>query len=747
MAITFPTLEHKWIKLYNSSEEQQQDYEAGNYTECCYWIIKDPNANESNELTYQYSVRTTNNDNEKLGHYYSVEEADNWSGLEIIWGYFGWEFIDYEYDGEQLLGGNFFEKITTSEVRSITDGDRLQHINNFLGSQNSITVIDTFDNSNIISAMNLNGYRPTDTNRQLTCHINDWENVKNAQGMFQNMQVTFDNNVLNLPKAIDCSYIFNSVSGNTITFNWSFPLAENLSYAFYNVQGDISPLNNNLFVQNNVTNVDYCFGSDNLSQINVNITELPAVTTAKGIFRGRMINNNNNNNNIQFLLCEYLDYALQECDLSKINNLTFTSNSLISSKGLLKGAIINNPSDTIYNSLQHLTNYNLVSCFDEYLSEINHDESNNKIKFDISNQTGSQDTVTLVDFCSNSNIQLQFVGNDKCSYDNFCTGGTIQMLPDSVLTGGKSYKNCFNGTTITGTLLPINDFDNSVEYENVYEGCTFNGTFDLNLGNNIVNIENVLKDCIIPNNFNFTNLTNNAFVRLNFSYTEVQNIFNYDISDNTSDYGYDSDYIGYKQFYIDQQFNCKGLKTQTINVYSYNDEYNVDGGQPDKMKAKSIYLIDNDFVEDLSNVTINLEQNNNTENYGDGQIMKVYLKSNSMTKTPIINFNTRNKSCSLSVDSLPNLIEFNCSNCNSTDSRSNIRLDQNNLIYFRLGNFRGEVYLSSEILDIPTLEESILANNLGYYNFTIKRSIYNQITPSTLEILLDRSTQVSIIEN
>ena len=102
MAITFPTLEHKWIKLYNSSEEQQQDYEAGNYTECCYWIIKDPNANKSNELTYQYSIRTTNNDNEKLGHYYSVEETDNWAGLEIIWGYFGWESIDYEYSGEDF---------------------------------------------------------------------------------------------------------------------------------------------------------------------------------------------------------------------------------------------------------------------------------------------------------------------------------------------------------------------------------------------------------------------------------------------------------------------------------------------------------------------------------------------------------------------------------------------------------------------------------------------------------------------
>lgn len=745
MAITFPTLEHKWIKLYNSSEEQQQDYEAGNYIECCYWIIKDPTAGESNELTYQYSVRTTNNDNEKLGHYYSVEETDNWSGLEIIWGYFGWEFIDYEYKGEQLLGGNFFEKLTTSEVRTITDGDRLQHINNFLGSQNSITVINTFDNSNIISAMNLNGYRPTDTNRQLTCHIINWNNVENAYGMFQNMQVTFDNNVLNLPKAIDCSYIFNSVSGNTITFNWSFPLAENLSYAFYNVQGDISPLNDNLFVQNSATNVDYCFGADNLSQINVNITELPKVTTAKGIFRGRKVNNNNNN--IQFLLCESLDYALQECDLSQIGGLNFTSNNLISAKGLLQGTIINNSSDTIYDSLQHLTNYNLVSCFDEYLSEINHDETNNKVKFDISGQTGSQETVTLVDFCSNSNIQLQFVGNDKCTYDNLCTGSTIQILPDSILTGGKSYKNCFNGTTITGTILPINNFDSSVEYENIYESCTFNGTFDLNFGNNIINIENVLKDCIIPTNFNLTNLINNAFVRLNFSYPEVQDVFNFDISDNTSDYGYGENYIGYKQFYIDPQFNCKKLKTQTINVYSYNDQYNTANGQPDRMASKDVYLIDNDVVEDLSNITINLEQYNSTELYGDGQLMRVYLKSNSMTKTPIISFNTRNKQCNLQVDSLPNLIEFNCSNCNSVDYRTKITIDQNNLIYFRLGNYRGEVYLTSEILDVPTLEQSILANILGYYNFSVKRSIYNQISPSTLEVLLDRATQVSIIEN
>ena len=256
--IQLPVLEHKWIKLYNSEEEQQAD--ILNYTECCYWVIKNPDAGPDNEATYQYSIRTTNNDNEKLGHYYTVETADQWSGLEIIWGYFGWEWNEYTWNEQVLQGGNLFLKIATQNVRTIPDGYRLQHINYLLGSQDSVTSIESFDNSNIISAMNLNGYRPTDTVRNLTLAISDWNNVENARGMFENIQLTVANNVLNLPKAVDCSYIFNSVAGTTITFDWNFPLAENLSYAFYNVNGDIAPYDNNQFIQDYVTNIDYCFG-------------------------------------------------------------------------------------------------------------------------------------------------------------------------------------------------------------------------------------------------------------------------------------------------------------------------------------------------------------------------------------------------------------------------------------------------------------------------------------------------------
>ena len=105
--------------------------------------------------------------------------------------------------------------------------------------------------------------------------------------------------------------------------------------------------------------------------------------------------------------------------------------------------------------------------------------------------------------------------------------------------------------------------------------------------------------------------------------------------------------------------------------------------------------------------------------------MQYKLNSNSMTHSPIINFNTKHSVCSLVVDYLPNLVEFNASNSYSTDYRTMLNFDQPNLVYFRLGNYSGEVYLSSTILDVPTLETSILANNRGYYNFTIPRSIYN----------------------
>lgn len=739
--IQLPVLEHKWIKLYNSEEEQQAD--ILNYTECCYWVIKNPDAGPDNEATYQYSIRTTNNDNEKLGHYYTVETADQWTGLEIIWGYFGWEWNEYTWNEQVLQGGNLFLKIATQTIKTIPDGNRLYHINYFLGSQDNVTSVESFDNSNIISAMNLNGYKPTDTVRNLTLAISDWNNVENARGMFENIQLTIANNTLNLPKATDCSYIFNSVAGTTITFNWNFPLAENLSYAFYNVEGDIAPYDNNQFIQDKVTNIDYCFGADNLKQINVNISQIATATTAKGLFRARIINNNNNN--IALPVCEYLDYALKECDLSQVNGINFTSNVLKSAKGLIKNSTINNLTDTFLDSLQYLTNFNLVEDFGEYLMDMNHDSTNNSVTFDISGQTGEHPNVTLVDFCSNANINLKFIGNSKCIYDNFCQGGTLTIDTDSVFTGGQSYNNMFLGTTFNSVNLPINTLENNKEYNNLYNNCVFNAASELNFGDTIVKSADILKGSILAPNFTLTNFEKLSHCDLNFSYNTVQNLFDYTISDNTSDYicsdieeisdaDTASAYIGYKYFSIDSNFNCKKIKPQTINCsprYIYNESSST---------WYSWELINNNIIEDMSDVILNF-QAGISYNWQD---TKILINSKSLVHPPSFS----------GSDSFGTIV------CNLYAAEDLILLDNfsahcefyiygNQFQYLKIGKNISRVislYIDSVNIDVNTFTQSV--NNVEEITrITLKQSFYNKLDSNTQTRLQDISKVLTLLQD
>lgn len=738
--IQLPVLEHKWIKLYNSEEEQQAD--ILNYTECCYWVIKNPDAGPDNEATYQYSIRTTNNDNEKLGHYYTVETADQWSGLEIIWGYFGWEWNEYTWNEQILQGGNLFLKITTQNVRTIPDGYRLQHINYFLGSQDSVTSIESFDNSNIISAMNLNGYRPTDTVRNLTLAISDWNNVENARGMFENIQLTIANNTLNLPKATDCSYIFNSVAGTTITFNWNFPLAENLSYAFYNVNGDIAPYDNNQFVQDHVTNIDYCFGADNLKRINTNISQIPTATTAKGLFRARIINNSSNN--IALPICEYLDYALEECDLSQVGRINFTSNVLKSAKGLIKNSTINNTADTFLNSLQYLTNFNLVEDFSEYLMDMNHDSTNNSITFDISGQTGEHSNVTLVDFCSNANINLKFIGNNKCIYDDFCQGGTLTIDTNSVFTGGQSYNNMFLGTTFNSTNLPVNTFEAGKEYNNLYNECTFNQPVNIDFGTTINRSKDILTDSVFNNSSTFSNFSNLEQAVLDFGFITEQDTFNFTLSNNTTDFELEEGYSGFKIFRIGKQFNCKQLSTQQIKVI-HDFEVEVDhlGG----VYVTTLDLIDNNYVTDLSNITLTIAGYNGSTN-SNHNIM--YVTSQSMTNTPVFVTDRTNTDSphiySLHIQNCPKLQELNGEN-EYFNSRARIDLDQDEMIYFRTTICSAFVTLTSSKLDIPTLTQSINANTAVYQSFELLQSTWDQLDEDTQAHFIEHSREISLIQD
>ena len=738
--IEIPSLEHKYIKLYDSQDEQQSD--EVNYEECCYYIIKNPNAGLDNEATYQYSIRTTNNDNEKLGHYYSVETPDVWSGLEIIWGYFGWEWIDYEWNEETLKGGNLFLKISTNTVRTIPDGNRLQHINNFLGSQDNITHIETFDNSNIISAMTLNGYRDNSTVRQLILDISDWNNVENAKGMFENIQLTVANNELNLPKAKDCSYIFNSVAGTTITFDWSFPLAENLSYAFYNIEGNIAPLNDNLFKQDNVTNIDYCFGADDLKQINVNIIEIPSVITAKGLFRARIINNNNNNN-ISLPVCQYLDYVLEECDLSQVGNINFTSNALISAKGLIKNSTINNDSDTFINSLQYITNFNLVEDFSEYMMNMNHDTVNKSIEFDISGQTGSNEVI-LINFFTNANLNIRFKGNSRCNYNNFCNNAILNIDSESIFTGGISYNTAFLDSIFSGKC-PIDNIEANKDYNSLYNNCIFTDADEITISGISTNTRDIFLNCNFADDTTFINFQNLQRVDLNFSVGDsIKELFDYTISDNTSDYGYGDDFIGYKAFIIEPDFNYKTIKEQTINVLIQNDEGTG-------TSTVSRYLIDNNNVTDLSNLTLNLIakswQQTNGEQIQDYNI--TVLRSSSMTHTPkirgdISNGDYRSLSLIRILNTCPSLIELDIDlKCGY---QSYIEIDNETFIYPKFHQFTGRLRFTSEIIDTDVLYNSIINNGVSIYEFTIKQSVYNKYTEEQQSNIISKCNILNLIQ-
>lgn len=83
--------------------------------------------------------------------------------LEIVWGYSGWEWHDYErvigtdLETEEpiteiLKGGNLYKIKEIQTVPHIIDGHRLQHINDFLNSQNRVVNIEGFNTINLIAA-------------------------------------------------------------------------------------------------------------------------------------------------------------------------------------------------------------------------------------------------------------------------------------------------------------------------------------------------------------------------------------------------------------------------------------------------------------------------------------------------------------------------------------------------------------------------------------------------------------------
>lgn len=191
--INLPVLQHQYIRLYNTEEEYNNDNTRPQ--EICYSDIKDNNVTEDDAKEYQYSIRTTNNDNLIKGKYYSTDDIRLDAGLEIIWGYFGWQWTDFEINGEILKGGNFVQNRAMNTVKHIVDSNRLQHINNFLKYVPNVKKIEEFNISTIKSASYL-------------CNITDRTMAFTVPAFLFNL-----NNIINTN---DTLFYFNSSNVNII---------------------------------------------------------------------------------------------------------------------------------------------------------------------------------------------------------------------------------------------------------------------------------------------------------------------------------------------------------------------------------------------------------------------------------------------------------------------------------------------------------------------------------------------------
>lgn len=162
--------------------------------------------------------------------------------LEVVWGYFGWEWIDYtrileDETEEVLVGGNLYKVKEIHTIPHIIDGYRLYHINDFLNSQSAVTAVEEFNTVNL-KAMNrafmrLERKYGLNTITPLLLKVYEFPEVVEADDAFRNNKVTVvDNHTLVFPKLTSVDGLFSRsefIDGTTIEAN----NLENFTNSFY----------------------------------------------------------------------------------------------------------------------------------------------------------------------------------------------------------------------------------------------------------------------------------------------------------------------------------------------------------------------------------------------------------------------------------------------------------------------------------------------------------------------------------
>lgn len=317
LIMEIPHYEHKYITLFNNEESywnKETSFEEVNYS-----AIK-TELTDNSKRNYQPSIRTTNKDNEYIMNYWKSDVMRGKFFLEIIWGYFGWEWIDYELNGQILTGGNFYKIKEIKTVESIIDGYRLQHINDFLNSQDKVTTVEPFDVSNIV-AMNRAFKRLSFKveHPEMILKINTFPNVIEADSCFYNQKFkTFNLEPVNFP-------IIENV--NSI-FEFGF-LNENVKFKMENLKSLTNALSK-CFIQSHDINISDIFVGGTLNNVSdlsyllYNAYFLDENKESEYHVTLDISNNINESVNLAYAFClkknNYLYKGLRNININIINN-------------------------------------------------------------------------------------------------------------------------------------------------------------------------------------------------------------------------------------------------------------------------------------------------------------------------------------------------------------------------------------------------------------------------------------------
>lgn len=608
--------------------------------------------------------------------------------LEVVWGYSGWEWVDYrrtleDETQEILTGGNLYEMKNIVTVPHIIDGYRLQHINDFLFNQYNVTRIEGFDTSNIIAA-NKAFKRGIDGDTSYPKrYISDIKECHFVIGSDENGNFYYPFGYTD--PVTGESFLSNLVEADKLFYN----------NKIYMHEGNL--VNSIPFTIPNIKSIDsfYAYGvyTDNLQFKMESLEELTNAFKC-AIFPQSVINVND---------------IFVGTTLNKIKNFS----------SMFGGATIR--------GFQTINDEDVASLqLDLSSSEVNYDDVINLSHF--AEWLGNGDSRDIVNrrivfsfkFANAVDLSYLFANAMRDKQESY---DVLSILGNS---GFNKVTINFNNTDNFIRSLD-NAFINNIFLENlpilarpnvnctdnsIYEGSTFNSaiTYDFSPNQVVYDSSAQFKNVKVYDNYAFNhidclkNINFERFMIYNNGELTTDSIFNYVL--NNAGYTY-IDNTRYQTVTF-KDSNIASFPVQSFYVDIQNGTTDIFAGMRniDFTSDHKLYL--KDFTQTVSSKSL---------------VIPNFSGCVSMTQTPEIYYNFDGSGVSVMSNiqffkNCDNLVTLNCTNVNIIRTRGGDGTNESTVVfsslvlrYFNIGNWDLPIEIRSAVLDIPTFKASMLRQN------------------------------------